>query len=155
MAGPAVKMNTGVGVLDNTYNAGVDVMVGINNTGKNIERRGADLYKNTAAVLSGKSKNNIANTVLEGTVAVATGGASLAADYKAGDSPIDRATEDQATADMKQAEADKAAEVQATQEKFANVLEAKVKQRRKSPGSQITLLGGGSGSGSLLTPKGG
>lgn len=125
-----------------------DIEREVQNWGKNIEKAGQRAFGGAAQILSG-NWNNADKWLLEMGAAGLTGGTSMLAGYKAGQSAQERKVQEaeaSAQADYQnavQAAADaQTADIKAT-------ITGMVDQRKRSPGRQQTLLGS-RGGGTLL-----
>lgn len=150
------KSSTGIGLIDQTVDATVDAT---NKAGQNIEKSGQRMAQGLGEISRGNF-NNVGNTLLETTAVGLTGGLSMVAGYKPGETPTERRTrealakaytdEQKQAADTAQAEADK------KQSNINTMVSELVNTRRRQPGKAATLLttvGAARSYGPLLTGK--
>ncbi len=151
------KSKTGIGVIDNTVDYAVNEVV--NPAGQNLEQGGGRILQGIGAMATGDF-NNAGNTLLEISAASMTGGTSLLAGYKAGETPRERKTREQLakvyTEEQMQKNADAEAAATKKQEGINTIVGEMVTSRRRQPGKAATLLttvGAASSYGPLLTGR--
>ena len=150
------KSNTGIGLIDQT----VDATVGATNqVGQNIEKSGQRMAQGLGEISRGNF-NNVGNTLLETTAVGLTGGVSVLAGYKPGETPTERRTREALakiyTEEQQQIAAEASAAATKKQSDINTMVSELVNTRRRQPGKAATLLttiGAASSYGPLLTGK--
>lgn len=150
------KSNTGIGLIDQTVDAGVNAT---NQVGQNIEKSGQRIAQGLGEISRGNF-NNAGNTLLETTAAGLTGGVSVLAGYKPGETPTERRTREALakiyTEEQQQIAAEASAAATKKQSDINTMVSELVNTRRRQPGKAATLLttiGAASSYGPLLTGK--
>lgn len=153
------KSKTGIGFVDNAVNYTVNEVV--SPAAKNVEAGGQRLAQGLGSIAKG-DLNNAGNTLLEVGAMGMTGGTSLLAGYKAGETPVERKQRETlakiAEENAAQTAADAAAAESKRQSDINNIVGEVVASRRRQPGKAATLLttvGAASSYGPLLTANGG
>lgn len=144
------RSNTGIKIIDEAVDFSANTAA---QGAKNVERSVGSMLTETAYAVGTGDFNNYGNTLLAAGAGIATGGYSLAAGYKPGETGTQRKAREEGAKASAQAVADKKAAENAATAQRAGTLRGIIEGRNRAPGRSATLLSS-SGAGTLLTPKG-